>query len=55
MGNIYDKNQESTHGPFGETQTHQGPYGGKNADNLTNRQAAKTMPPTKDIKARPKQ
>ncbi|SMC72302.1 hypothetical protein [Sporomusa malonica] len=54
MGNIYDKNQESAHGPFGESQTHQGPYGGKNSDTMTNKKAANVIPPTKDIKARPK-
>ncbi|WP_425059649.1 hypothetical protein SCACP_02430 [Sporomusa carbonis] len=54
MGNVYDNNLKSTHGPFGEAQTHQGPYGGKDADNLTNKQAANVLPPTKDIKARPK-
>lgn len=54
MGNIYDDNQKSLHGPSGQKQAHQGPYGGKNADNLSNNSAAQVLQPTKDIKARPK-
>lgn len=55
MGNIYDDNLKSKHGPFGQPQNQQGPYGGKNADNLSNKSADKTLPPTNNIKARPKQ
>ncbi|WP_371376307.1 hypothetical protein [Sporomusa aerivorans] len=55
MGNIYDNNQKSPHGPSGQPQNQQGPYGGKDTDSLTSKKAAAVMPPTKDIKARPKQ
>lgn len=55
MGNIYDNNQKSKHGPHGQSQSHQGPYGGKDADNLSSKSAAHVLPPTNDIKARPKQ
>ena len=55
MGNIYDNNLKSTHGPNGLEQRHQGPYGGKEADNLSNKAAGKVLPQTRDIKARPKQ
>lgn len=54
MGKIYDKNQESAHGPFGESQNHQGPYGGRTSDTLTNKKAANVIPPVKDSKARTK-
>lgn len=55
MGNIYDKNQKSLHGPFGRSQEQQGPYGGKNDDNLSSKAAEKVFSPTHEIKARPKQ
>ncbi len=55
MGNIYDNNMKSDHGPNGLEQRHQGPYGGKEADNLSNKDAGKVLQQTKDIKARPKQ
>ncbi|HWR07176.1 hypothetical protein [Sporomusa sp.] len=53
MGKIYDNNLKSKHGPFGELQTQQGPYGGKDADNLTNKMATSILPPG-DNKSRPK-
>ncbi|HWR45004.1 hypothetical protein [Sporomusa sp.] len=55
MGNIYDNNLKSKHGPFGESQAQQGPYGGKDADNMTDKKASSVLPPTRDIKARLKQ
>jgi hypothetical protein len=55
MGNVYDNNSKSTHGPNGIEQNQQGPYGGKNADQLSNNTAGKVLPPTQDIHARPKQ
>ncbi len=55
MGSIYDNNQKSPHGPSGLAQNQQGPYGGKDADNLTSKKAAGVLPPTKDSKARPQQ
>jgi hypothetical protein len=55
MGNIYDDNSKSAHGPNGLEQRQQGPYGGKEADHLSNKDAGKVYPQKKDIKARPKQ
>lgn len=55
MSNIYDNNSQSTHGPNGLEQQHQGPYGGKKNDQLSNKAAGKVFPQTNDIKARPKQ
>lgn len=37
------------------SQPKHGPWGGKNADTLSNPQAARVFPPTRDIKARPKE
>lgn len=37
----------------GKQPTH-APYGGKNADTLSNSDAAKVFPPTHDVQARPK-
>ncbi|CVK18611.1 hypothetical protein [Sporomusa sphaeroides] len=55
MSNIYDNNLKSKHGPHGQMQSHQGPYGGKETDSLSNANAAKVLPPTNESKARPKQ
>lgn len=54
MGNIYDNNLKSPHGPHGQRQSQQGPYGGKETDSLSNVTTAKVLPPTTDSKARPK-
>ncbi|WP_144034048.1 hypothetical protein [Sporomusa silvacetica] len=55
MDDIYDDNSKSAHGPNGLEQRHKGPYGGKEADHLSNKDAGKVFPQKKDIKARPKQ
>jgi len=55
MGDIYDDNLKSAHGPNGLEQRHQGPYGGKETDHLSNKGAGKVFPQKKDVKARPKQ
>lgn len=54
MGNVYDDNLKSPHGPDGLEQRHQGPYGGKDDDQLSNKKAEKVFPQSKNIKARPK-
>lgn len=51
MGNIYDDNTKSKHGPWGEKQSAQGPWGGK--DNQNN--ASTSFPGEQKVKAKPKQ
>lgn len=55
MGKIYDNNTDSKHGPFGQPQGQQGPYGGKDTDNLTNKKAATIISAAKDAETHPKQ
>lgn len=55
MDKTYDDNTKSVHGPDGGIEQRQhGPYGGKDADHLSNPSARKVFPQTKTIKARPK-
>jgi hypothetical protein len=51
MGNVYDDNTRSKHGPWGEKQSAPGPWGGK--DNMKN--ASVSFPGEKQVKPRPKQ
>lgn len=51
MGNIYDDNAKSKHGPWGEKRSAPGPWGGK--DNQNN--ASTSFPGEKKVSPRPKQ